>query len=135
MSVFGLIKDSKSMAKPGPLFWGSRSSPNECVARKRPNICAGSVTCLEFYKHTHLLSGSDDGTVCVWNARTWNCDKTLVAHKGGVTVLSVHPSGKLALTAGKDRALKTWNLIKGRTAYVTNIKGTVGNQLISVRLD
>lgn len=84
---------------------------------------SGSVTCLEFYKHTHLLSGSDDGTVCVWNARTWNCDKTLVAHKGGVTVLSVHPSGKLALTAGKDRALKTWNLIKGRTAYVTNIKG------------
>ena len=36
--------------------------------------------------------------------------------------MSVHPSGKLALTVGKDRAMKTWNLIKGRTAYVTNIK-------------
>lgn len=39
-----------------------------------------------------------------------------------MTAISIHPSGKLALTVGKDRAMKTWNLIKGRTAYVTNIK-------------
>lgn len=70
-----------------------------------------------------MLSGSEDGNVCVWNTRTWNCDKTLIAHKGGVTAISIHPSGKLALTVGKDRTMKTWNLIKGRTAYVTNIKG------------
>lgn len=44
------------------------------------------------------------------------------AHNGGVTSLSIHPTGKLALTVGKDKSLKTWNLIKGRTAYVTNIK-------------
>lgn len=70
-----------------------------------------------------MFSGSEDGNVCVWNTRTWECEKTLKAHVGGVTAISVHPSGKLALTVGKDRALKTWNLIKGRTAYVTNIKG------------
>lgn len=80
------------------------------------------MTCLQFYHQAYLFSGSDDGTVCVWNTRTWKCEKTLKAHIGGVTALSIHPSGKLALTVGKDRALKTWNLIKGRTAYVTNIK-------------
>ena len=70
-----------------------------------------------------MFSGSDDGNVCVWNTRTWKCEKTLkAAHVGGVTAISIHPSGKLALTVGKDRAMKTWNLIKGRTAYVTNIK-------------
>ena len=60
--------------------------------------------------------------MCVWNTRTWNCEKTLKAHEGGVTAISIHPSGKLALSVGKDRSMKTWNLIKGRTAYVTNIK-------------
>ena len=70
-----------------------------------------------------MFSGSDDGNVCVWNTKTWNCEKTLIgAHTGGVTAISIHPSGKLAVTVGKDRSMKTWNLIKGRTAYVTNIK-------------
>lgn len=88
-----------------------------------PNLTSlGTVTCVEFYHQSYLFSGSDDGTVCVWNTRTWKCEKTLKAHTGGVTALSVHPTGKLALTVGKDKALKTWNLIKGRTAYVTNIK-------------
>uniref|UniRef100_A0A0N8DXS6 p21-activated protein kinase-interacting protein n=1 Tax=Daphnia magna TaxID=35525 RepID=A0A0N8DXS6_9CRUS len=82
----------------------------------------GTITCLDFFQQSYLFSGSDDGNVCVWNTRTWNCEKTLKAHEGGVTAISVHPSGKLALTVGKDRAMKTWNLIKGRTAYVTNIK-------------
>ena len=47
--------------------------------------------------------------------------KTLVKHSAGVTDVSVHPSGKLALSVAKDRKLITWNLIKGRTAYVTNL--------------
>ena len=42
--------------------------------------------------------------------------------QSGVTDVSIHPSGKLALSIGKDRKLVTWNLIKGRSAYVTNIK-------------
>ena len=85
-------------------------------------IIIGTITCLDFFQQSFLFSGSDDGNVCVWNTRTWNCEKTLKAHEGGVTAISIHPSGKLALTVGKDRTMKTWNLIKGRTAYVTNIK-------------
>jgi len=38
-----------------------------------------------------------------------------------VTSLSVHPSGKLALSVGYDAALRTWNLVKGRQAYTTNL--------------
>jgi len=53
---------------------------------------------------------------------SWLCEKTLKAHIGGVTDISVHPSGKLALSVGKDKALKTWNLVKGRCGYVTNLK-------------
>lgn len=38
-----------------------------------------------------------------------------------VTSLSVHPSGKLALSVGTDATLRTWNLVKGRQAYATNL--------------
>lgn len=41
-----------------------------------------------------------------------------------VNCISIHPTGKLALSVSKDMTLRTWNLIKGRSAYVTNlIKG------------
>lgn len=42
-------------------------------------------------------------------------------HQAGVNDVSIHPSGKLALSVAKDRKLITWNLVKGRTAYITNL--------------
>ena len=36
--------------------------------------------------------------------------------------VAVHPSGKLALSAGMDKTLRTWNLMTAKNAYVTNIK-------------
>ena len=38
-----------------------------------------------------------------------------------VTLMSIHPNGKLALTVGTDATLRTWNLVKGRQAYATNL--------------
>jgi len=39
-----------------------------------------------------------------------------------VYAISIHPSGKLALSVGKDKTMRTWNLITGKQAYVTNVK-------------
>lgn len=146
-------------------------------------VCTGTITCLEFYGSSHLLSGGEDGLLCVWNSKKWQCLKSIKAHKyadrdaadkrkllcqlsfflgcgstkpscplfflrGSVTSLSVHPSGKLALTVGADQTLRwnsdvwqielrsstidtdcwafstfrTWNLINGRSAFIKNIK-------------
>ncbi|XP_051943837.1 p21-activated protein kinase-interacting protein 1-like [Hippocampus zosterae] len=82
----------------------------------------GTITCLEFYGGTHLLSGGEDGLLCVWSTKKWECLKSIKAHRGHVTSLSVHPSGKLALTVGTDKTLRTWNLINGRSAFIKNIK-------------
>ncbi|XP_076319996.1 p21-activated protein kinase-interacting protein 1-like isoform X2 [Tachypleus tridentatus] len=82
----------------------------------------GTVNCLEFLDSSHLISGSEDGTICVWTTSNWQCVKTLRGHKDGVISLSAHPTGKLLLSVAKDKTLRTWNLIKGRSAYVTNIK-------------
>ncbi|XP_056149434.1 p21-activated protein kinase-interacting protein 1-like [Lampris incognitus] len=82
----------------------------------------GTITCLEFYGTSHLLSGGEDGLICVWSRKKWECLKSIKAHKGHVTSLSVHPSGKLALSVGTDKTLRTWNLIEGRSAFIKNIK-------------
>jgi len=83
----------------------------------------GTINCLTNFGNQYLFSGGSDGTICIWKSGSWVCEKTLQAHKGGVNDISVHPSGKLALSVGMDRSLKTWNLIKGRTGFVTNLHG------------
>ncbi|KAL9972329.1 hypothetical protein ACROYT_G018614 [Oculina patagonica] len=82
----------------------------------------GTITCLAFHNNTHMLSASEDRTICVWECRTWDCLKTLKGHRGHVNSVSVHPSGRLALSVAKDKTLRTWNLVTGKSAYVTNIK-------------
>ncbi|XP_057178382.1 p21-activated protein kinase-interacting protein 1-like [Triplophysa rosa] len=82
----------------------------------------GTISCLEFHGSSHLLSGGEDGLICVWSTKKWECLKSFNAHKGHVTSLSVHPSGKLALSVGTDKTLRTWNLITGRSAFIKNIK-------------
>lgn len=39
------------------------------------------------------------------------------AHKKAVTDLAVHPSGKLALTVGRDSCLAMLNLVRGRRSF------------------
>ena len=43
---------------------------------------------------------------------SWQVEKTLYKHSAGVTALALHPTGKLAFSAGKDKKLITWNLVK-----------------------
>ncbi|XP_053394619.1 p21-activated protein kinase-interacting protein 1-like [Mercenaria mercenaria] len=81
----------------------------------------GTVTSLEFHKG-FLFSTSEDKTLCLWKTFTWECLRTFKGHKAATDCVSVHPSGKLALTVGRDRALHTWNLITGRSAFITNLK-------------
>lgn len=44
------------------------------------------------------------------------------AHGGtAIQMIAIHPTGKLALTLGLDNTLRTWNLVKGRQAYVVRL--------------
>ncbi|KAL6063801.1 Protein mak11 [Balamuthia mandrillaris] len=82
---------------------------------------SGPITSVALYEH-HLLAGSQDGAITVFDGENdWDCAATLKAHKGGVLALSVHPTGRLALSVGKDKNLKMWNLITGRCAFTTKL--------------
>ncbi|KAF8273186.1 WD40-repeat-containing domain protein [Lactarius quietus] len=76
----------------------------------------GSITDLTFPSRSHLISASEDGTLCLFRARDWAVLRSLKGHKGRVNSVSVHPSGKVALSIGKDRTLYMWDLMRGRRA-------------------
>ena len=82
----------------------------------------GTITCLAFVEATHMLSGSEDGTICIWDCKSWEIEKTLKGHRGAINSISVHPSGRVALSISKDKTVRTWNLLTGRAAYVTSLK-------------
>jgi protein MAK11 len=81
----------------------------------------GAVTALQFYSRTHLLSASEDGTICIWRTRDWECMATMKGHKGRVNGMCVHPSGKIGISVGKDKALRLWNLMTGRKASANKL--------------
>jgi len=84
----------------------------------------GSITALQFYADSMLLSGSDDCTICIWRMSDWSCLHILGGHKKGITGLAIHPSGKVALSVSKDNTMKMWNLVEGRIAFTRRLKGS-----------
>lgn len=52
-------------------------------------------------------------------------------HKKGVNDLSVHPSGKLALTVGRDSCLAMVNLVRGRRSFCCSL----GKEASMVKFD
>ncbi|XP_074642593.1 p21-activated protein kinase-interacting protein 1-like [Tubulanus polymorphus] len=89
----------------------------------------GTINCIDFYKNRFMFSGSCDGTIGVWNTSNWECLKTLRGHQGSVHSVAVHPSGKLALSIGADKTLRTWNLMTCRKAFIKKLK-KAANQLL-----
>lgn len=70
---------------------------------------------------THLFSGSSDGSLSATRTGSWISESSWKAPHGtkAVNHISIHPSGKLALTLGADLTLRTWNLVKGRQVSVS----------------
>ncbi|XP_041987599.1 p21-activated protein kinase-interacting protein 1-like isoform X2 [Aricia agestis] len=90
----------------------------------------GTINTVAFtHGGTHLLTGSDDGSIIVTRTGNWQMEKLWKKAHGGqpVTHIAIHPSDKLALSIGGDKTLRTWNLVKGRPAFTINLgsKGIV----------
>ncbi|XP_046465767.1 p21-activated protein kinase-interacting protein 1-like [Neodiprion pinetum] len=77
---------------------------------------------------SHILTCSTDGSIAAVRCGNWKLEKHWKnAHKGSsVNTICIHPSGKLALSVGSDGVLRTWNLVKGRQAYATNLIPKLG---------
>lgn len=93
----------------------------------------GTINSLEFTPcGSYLITGGSDGKMTFIKTSNWKIDKVFEkAHKGSsVNFISVHPTGKLALSIGSDLILRTWNLINGRQAFATSLKNkAIGNTI------
>mmetsp|Transcript_25430 Transcript_25430/g.69083 ORF Transcript_25430/g.69083 Transcript_25430/m.69083 type:complete len:423 (-) Transcript_25430:930-2198(-) len=93
----------------------------------------GPVPCLEFFcpqnasgvasaTPSHMFSGSQDGSIAIWQAgHQWEHLKLMKGHKGAVNALSIHPTGRLALSTSHDGSLRMWDLSKGRCTYTSKL--------------
>lgn len=82
----------------------------------------GNVTALEFFDSKWLLSAGDDGKIFIWRTSDWEVFGELKGHRaGGINDLAIHPSGKIAISAGNDRTLRLWNLMTCRKASVLKV--------------
>ncbi|RKO96905.1 hypothetical protein CXG81DRAFT_8399, partial [Caulochytrium protostelioides] len=78
---------------------------------------SGTITSVCFYKKSWIITAAEDGMIALVRVRDWALVKELSGHRGAVTALAMHPSGKLLLSAGRDGTLKLWDLTKGSCAY------------------
>jgi protein MAK11 len=68
---------------------------------------------------THALVGTTSGKIVLYKKRDWSVQHVLSGHdEQGVHTLAVHPSGRMALSGGRDGKLILWDLMKGRLAFV-----------------
>ncbi|XXQ36649.1 WD domain, G-beta repeat [Plasmodiophora brassicae] len=71
-----------------------------------------------------MLSGAEDGTICVWSVKSWDCLSKISAHKGRITGLALHPTSPVALSVGADRSLCIWDLATFKKVF--SIKAKTG---------
>lgn len=70
-----------------------------------------------------LLSGSEDGKIIIWRTKDWEVFATLKGHLDKINDLSIHPSGRVAISVSQDKTIRLWNLMTAKKAAVLKIKG------------
>ncbi|MBD2462761.1 serine/threonine protein kinase [Oscillatoria sp. FACHB-1407] len=64
---------------------------------------------------THLISGSVDATIRIWDATTGQLVQTLEGHTSFINALIVSPNGKNLVSGSADATIRIWDLQTGET--------------------
>jgi len=90
----------------------------------------GTPTCSSFAppneaSPTHILIGLSSGKIVIYRKKDWSVQHILACHDDkGVNCIAVHPSGRMALSGGRDGKICLWDLMRGRLAFVHKIPGS-----------
>jgi WD40 repeat protein len=105
-------------------------------ARLRLREHRGNVNTLAFSPDSrHLLTGSDDGTARVWNARSGELERTMRGHEGIVRSVSYSDDGQRIATAGSDATIRVWPADGGDAVTLVGHEGGVNTARFDGRSD
>lgn len=97
----------------------------------------GSVNLLRFTSNGKwLLSAGEDGLIICWRVKDWEIFSRLKGHRGIIAGLSIHPSGKIAISCGeKDGLIILWNLMTGKRLSIMKLKGkdSLGQRCLDIK--
>ena len=137
MDILYTFRNVKSTYIPPPDKYDAPSNPNHLtfscliddwrmttVEQPSPDFVLrgsdGAVTSLAFFrldaKHNLLLSGSETGSIYVWDMHTCRTVHRLSAHDGSVLSITVLDIGDQVLSYGRDGLLHRWK-VKERDSW------------------
>lgn len=113
-NVFNLLSETRHNPYRGfDWFYWHRVVHSSVVA-----IPTRDTECVQFSADgKQFATGSDDGTVSLWDAKTGLRLKMLTGHTDSVNHLALSPDGKRLATAGLDERCKVWDLSTGKVLY------------------
>ncbi len=76
-----------------------------------------------------LASGSRDGVVNLWSAKSGERIRMMKAHQGRVMALSYSADGEFVLSGGADRKLRVWDRVSG---YPIATLDTIDQKIMSI---
>ena len=59
----------------------------------------------------HVVSGSEDSTIRIWNVATGESEAELKGHSGGVRTVAISPDGSCVVSGSVDYTLRIWNMV------------------------
>jgi WD40 repeat protein len=111
------IQQLLSQAKQSKTTWLrpltlSLTSPDEPLIRTFTGH-RGSVWSVAVPDGEQVISGSQDGTLKIWNLNTGKLVRKITAHDGSINAISTTLDGLQVISGSHDKTLKVWNLKTG----------------------
>lgn len=82
---------------------------------------SNEIHCLCFLNDGRLASGKTDGTICIYNLETFQCELSLIEHSDYVSSLALLDNGFL-LSSSADSSLKIWEFNENSAKCIKTLK-------------